>query len=73
MLSEAGGGVVRVGIFAKMFPRPSLGVTLDAVKAHGICCVQFNMSCAGLPTMPEEVAPGLAGAPWPPLCRSRHP
>ncbi len=51
---------MRLGIFAKMFPRPSLGVTLDAVKAHGICCVQFNMSCAGLPTMPEEVAPGLA-------------
>jgi sugar phosphate isomerase/epimerase len=51
---------MRLGIFAKTFPRPSLEETLDAVRAHGIGCVQFNMSCAGLPPMPEEIPPELA-------------
>lgn len=51
---------MRVGIFAKTFPRPSLGETLEAVRAHGIGCVQFNMSCAGVPPMPEEIPPELA-------------
>ena len=51
---------MRLGIFAKTFARCSLGETLDAVKAHGIVCVQFNMSCAGLPTMPEEIPAELA-------------
>ena len=47
-------------IFAKIFPRPSLEETLDAVRAHGLGCVQFNMTCAGLPPMPEEIPPELA-------------
>jgi sugar phosphate isomerase/epimerase len=52
---------MRVGIFAKTFARSSLGETLDAVRAHRISCVQFNMSsCAGLPTMPEEIPAELA-------------
>jgi sugar phosphate isomerase/epimerase len=51
---------MRLGIFAKTFARCSLGETLDAVKAHGIVCVQFNISCAGLPTMPEEIPAELA-------------
>ena len=51
---------MQLGIFAKTFARSSLGETLDAVKAHGIVCVQFNMSCAGLPTMPEEIPAELA-------------
>ena len=51
---------MRVGIFAKTFARTSLGETLDAVRAHGIGCVQFNMSCAGLPTMPEKIPVRLA-------------
>ncbi len=49
-----------LGIFAKTFPRPSLEETLDAVRAHGLGCVQFNMTCAGLPPMPEEITPELA-------------
>lgn len=51
---------MRLAIFARIFDRPSLGETLDAVKAHGIGCVQFNMSCAGLPAMPEAISPELA-------------
>lgn len=42
-----------IGIFAKTFSRPTLEATLDAVVAHGIHTVQFNLSCAGMPTLPE--------------------
>src|ERR687898_75961 len=28
--------------------------------AHGVGCVQFKMTCAGLPPMPEEIPPELA-------------
>jgi sugar phosphate isomerase/epimerase len=52
--------LMRLGIFAKTFPRSSLGETLDAVRVHEMGCVQFNMSCAGLHPMPEEIPPELA-------------
>jgi len=51
---------MRIGIFAKTFVRPSLEATLDAVAAHGIASVQFNMACAGLPSMPDEISADLA-------------
>jgi sugar phosphate isomerase/epimerase len=50
---------MRLGIFAKTFVRPTVEETLDAVKAHGLDCVQFNMACAGLPSMPDSVDPKL--------------
>jgi sugar phosphate isomerase/epimerase len=50
---------MRVGIFARTFPGPSVVEILDQVAAHGIPDVQFNMSCAGRPTLPEEVEPEL--------------
>ena len=43
---------MQIGIFAKTFVRPTLDATLDAVAAHGVRVVQFNLSCAGLPTLP---------------------
>ena len=46
---------MQLGIFAKTFPRPTLEETLDAVAAHGLTEVQFNMSCAGLPTLPDRI------------------
>ncbi len=46
---------MQIGIFAKTFVRPTLAATLDAVVAHGIHCVQFNMACAGLPSMPAAL------------------
>ena len=46
---------MNVGIFAKTFVRPSLEATLDAVRAHDLDCVQFNLACAGLPTLPDQV------------------
>jgi sugar phosphate isomerase/epimerase len=54
--------MMRLGIFAKTFLRPSLEETLDAVQAHGIDCVQFNMACAGLPSLPEFIEPDLCAA-----------
>ena len=46
---------MQIGIFAKTFARPTLEATLDAVAAHGLRSVQFNLSCAGLPTLPDEI------------------
>ncbi len=49
--------MIEIGIFTKTFTRSTLEGTLDAVTAHGIRAVQFNLSCAGLPSMPEEIDP----------------
>jgi len=46
---------MRLGIFAKVFARPTLEETLDVIAAHGLSDVQFNMSCVGLPTLPDSV------------------
>jgi sugar phosphate isomerase/epimerase len=48
---------VHLGIFANAFPRPDPEATLDAVAAHGLTHVQFNMACAGLATLPERFDP----------------
>src|SRR2546421_5924234 len=48
---------MQLGIMAKTFTRPTLEGVLDAVMGHGLHCVQFNFTCAGLPTMPEEIEP----------------
>jgi sugar phosphate isomerase/epimerase len=50
---------MQIGIFAKTFVRPTLAATLDAVVAHGLHCVQFNLACAGLPSMPDQIDPAL--------------
>lgn len=42
-----------IGIFTSVFQRPSLDATLDAVLAHGLRSVQFNLECAHLPSMPD--------------------
>jgi sugar phosphate isomerase/epimerase len=49
-----------IGIFAKTFPRPTPEENLDAVRRHGLGVVQYNMACAGLPSLPERITPGLA-------------
>ena len=53
---------MRLGIFAKTFPRPSLAETLDAVAAVGLRVMQFNLALAGGPSLPEAIAPELASA-----------
>jgi sugar phosphate isomerase/epimerase len=46
---------MHLGIFAKTFVRPTLDSTLDAIAECGLTHVQFNMSCAGLPTLPDRL------------------
>jgi sugar phosphate isomerase/epimerase len=51
---------MHVGIFARTFSRPSLEAILDAIEQHGIRSIQFNMSCAGFPSLPESIEAELA-------------
>jgi sugar phosphate isomerase/epimerase len=53
---------MNLGIFAKTFRRPDAQATLEAVRALGLGCVQFNFECAGLSSMPEEVPPSTLAA-----------
>lgn len=46
---------MQLGIFARTFPRPTLEETFDAVVAHELHCVQFNMACVGLPSLPNHI------------------
>jgi sugar phosphate isomerase/epimerase len=48
---------MQIGIFAKTFQRPTLEGVLDAVAVHGLSAVQFNMACAGLPSLPRDPLP----------------
>ncbi len=50
---------MQIGIFAKTFVRPTLEEVLDAIKRCGFDCVQFNLTCAGLPTLPDQIDPIL--------------
>lgn len=50
---------ITLGIFAKIFARPSVEEVFDAVARHGLSCVQFNFACAGLPSMPDEIDPAV--------------
>jgi len=48
---------MQLGIFAKTFARQSVDEVFDAVARLHLRCVQFNFACAGLPSLPEHVAP----------------
>ncbi len=54
--------MIELGIMARTFIRPTLGETLDAIVAAGLHYVQFNLECAGLEELPEEIAPEDAAA-----------
>ncbi|WP_106767430.1 sugar phosphate isomerase/epimerase family protein [Paenibacillus faecalis] len=51
---------MEIGIFAKTFIRHSVEEVLDAVYKYHLRSIQFNMSCAGLPSMPEMIDPERA-------------
>ncbi|WP_137932542.1 sugar phosphate isomerase/epimerase family protein [Mesorhizobium comanense] len=46
---------MRLGIFAKTFPGTDPAAVLAAVKEAGYETTQFNLACAGLPSMPDAV------------------
>ena len=50
---------MQLGVFAKTFERDTLEANLDAVRESGFQCTQYNLDCAGLPTLPDEVSPEL--------------
>jgi len=52
---------VQIGILLGTFARPTLEARLEAVKACGLDCAQVSLDCAGLPAMPDEIPPDLAG------------
>src|SRR5437764_14842474 len=46
----------QIGILiATTFTTGTLEARLDAVKAHGLACVQMSMACAGFPEMPDQI------------------
>jgi sugar phosphate isomerase/epimerase len=57
---------MRLGIFAKTFDGNSPGPVLAAAAAAGYSAVQYNMTCSGLPSMPDElpseIVKAVAGA-----------
>jgi sugar phosphate isomerase/epimerase len=48
---------MQLGIFAKTFDRPDVASCLQAVADAGIPATQFNLSVAGLPTIPDQAVP----------------
>jgi sugar phosphate isomerase/epimerase len=50
---------MKIGIFAKTFNRPTLEGLFQAIAGYGINSVQFNLSCVGLETLPENVSSEL--------------
>jgi sugar phosphate isomerase/epimerase len=46
---------MKIGIFAKTFSRPTIEELFQSIASYGIYSVQFNLSCAGLETLPENV------------------
>jgi sugar phosphate isomerase/epimerase len=50
---------MRLGIFAKTFARPAVEKVFDAVRDAGLAAVQLNLSCAGLPTLPDAIDPAV--------------
>ena len=59
-MREAGNerlAAMQIGILIGTFSRPTLEARFDAAKACGLNCVQVSMDCAGMPAMPDKIAP----------------
>ncbi len=46
---------MKIGIFAKTFSRPTIEELFQSIANYGINAVQFNLSCAGLDPLPQNV------------------
>ena len=53
---------MQLGIFAKTFPGSDPQEVLCAVRDSGFATAQFNLACAGLPSMPDAVPPETIAA-----------
>ena len=47
--------MIQLGIFARTFTRPTMEAIFEAVNAYDLHCVQFNMACVGLPSLPDHI------------------
>ncbi len=52
---------MQLGIFARTFETIGASPTLVAVAKAGYATAQFNLTCLGLPSMPDEIEPGVPG------------
>lgn len=52
---------MHIGIFSRTFTQPTLAGILDAVAAHGLSHVHFNMKAAGVPNLPDKIDDSLCG------------
>lgn len=50
-----------IGIFSRTFTRSTLEEVLDAVAAHGLSYVHFNLKSAGVSSLPDKLDPDLSG------------
>ncbi|HEY5812637.1 MAG TPA: sugar phosphate isomerase/epimerase [Terrimicrobiaceae bacterium] len=48
---------MKLGVFAKTYERPSVDQVFEAADRDGFSCVQFNLACIGLETLPREPVP----------------
>jgi sugar phosphate isomerase/epimerase len=53
---------MKLGIFSKTFPGGEPKSVFAQVKQAGYACVQHNMECCGLPSMPDEIPAGAVEA-----------
>ena len=53
---------MQIGVFAKTFPGSEPAGVLEAVRDAGFAVTQFNVACAGLPSMPDAVPGDAIGA-----------
>jgi sugar phosphate isomerase/epimerase len=54
--------VIEVGIFAKTFPGTDPATVFGAARGAGYRVVQYNMTCSGLPSMPDSISAETAKA-----------
>ena len=50
---------MKIGIMSRTFARATLEEELDAVANHGISCMQFGLSSAGVTELPTHIDAGL--------------
>lgn len=47
---------MKTGIFAKTYKAESVEKVFDRMTSQGIFCTQFNLSCAGIESLPNKIA-----------------
>ena len=51
---------MKLGIFARTFSRPTVEELFQSIAAYQLHSVQFNLSCAGIDPLPENVPSEVA-------------